>query len=191
MTMVVDQRTSLVDAAVELLTEGGLDALTTRALSERAGTTTMSIYSRFGGKDGVLAAVFDRGFSMLTEFLRSVPDRPDPLDSAVDACLAYRRFALDHPALYSVMVETEVSGFIGRTCASSTDAFDELARRVRASLPLDAEPLVPVATYSTWALCHGLVGIERTGIGTTKRDVSAEALFGEAIRRHLAGFGAG
>ncbi len=49
----------LLDAALELLNEGGLAAVTTRAVARRANQPQSNIAYHFGDKAGLLAALFD------------------------------------------------------------------------------------------------------------------------------------
>jgi AcrR family transcriptional regulator len=59
--MPVDTRAStsdrLLEAAAELLREGGVDAVSTRAVAAAAGTQPPILYRRFGDKEGLLEAV--------------------------------------------------------------------------------------------------------------------------------------
>lgn len=59
--MPVDTRAStsdrLLEAAAELLREGGVEAVSTRAVAAAAGTQPPILYRRFGDKDGLLEAV--------------------------------------------------------------------------------------------------------------------------------------
>ena len=52
----------LLNAAEELLDEGGLEAATVPAIAERAGVSVGVIYRRFPDKDNLLRAVFERFF---------------------------------------------------------------------------------------------------------------------------------
>ncbi|MBJ7328557.1 MAG: TetR/AcrR family transcriptional regulator C-terminal domain-containing protein [Solirubrobacteraceae bacterium] len=54
-------REAIVDAAAELLAEGGLDALTMRRLGDRLGISAMTLYRYFDDKDALLDAVVDAG----------------------------------------------------------------------------------------------------------------------------------
>src|SRR2546423_5287378 len=58
------QRDQLVDAALRVVGERGLGELTVRRIAEAAGTSTMSVYSRFGGRDGMLEAMYRRAVAV-------------------------------------------------------------------------------------------------------------------------------
>jgi AcrR family transcriptional regulator len=50
-----DARQRILDAAAELVIDGGLDAATPAAIAERAGAGKMSLYRHFPGKDELVA----------------------------------------------------------------------------------------------------------------------------------------
>ena len=58
-------REALLAAAHDLLATEGPAALTVRRIAAAAGMSTMNVYSRFGGKDGVLDELFIDGFRRL------------------------------------------------------------------------------------------------------------------------------
>jgi AcrR family transcriptional regulator len=51
---------AIVDAAMAVLDEGGVDKLGMRAVADRLGTSPSSLYAHFAGKDELLAAMIDR-----------------------------------------------------------------------------------------------------------------------------------
>jgi AcrR family transcriptional regulator len=56
----------LLEAAEELLAEGGADAATLRAIADRAGVSLGIVYRRFPDKDAILRAVYARFFEHLS-----------------------------------------------------------------------------------------------------------------------------
>src|SRR4051812_15785478 len=57
--------TAILEAAGTLLAKEGAEALTVRRIAAAAGCSTMGLYSRFGGKDGVVEHLFIEGFQQL------------------------------------------------------------------------------------------------------------------------------
>lgn len=167
-------RDALLAAASGLLAADGPDALTVRAIAERAGCSTMGVYTHFGGKDGVVEALFVEGFQRLGEALTSAPLTDDPLDDLRAGCAAYRRFALDNPTHYSVMFERHVPGF-EPSAESMIHAHATLVLlEGRVQRCLDAGVIdaghgnAQEIAYSVWATGHGLMSLELHHIG--KRD---------------------
>jgi AcrR family transcriptional regulator len=78
----------VLDAGVELLQEGGYEALTIGALCERAAATPPSIYARAGNKDGVLLAIYEQAMTQITAYAIH-PD--DPSWEGLDRSAVVRR----------------------------------------------------------------------------------------------------
>ena len=66
-------RVALLDAAGALLHAEGPQALTTRRLADAVGTSTQAIYTLFGGKEGIVRAMYREGFDRLEQCLADVP----------------------------------------------------------------------------------------------------------------------
>ena len=75
----------LLDAAHDLLAAEGSTGLTVRRIAAAAGVSTMNVYSRFGGKDGVVDELFIDGFRQLTKHMADTASTPDPI-TALLAC---------------------------------------------------------------------------------------------------------
>ncbi|MFD7920025.1 TetR/AcrR family transcriptional regulator [Streptomyces sp. NPDC059740] len=96
-------RQRVIEAAVDLLTRGGRDAVTTRAVADAAGLQPPAIYRLFGDKDGLLDAVAEHGFAT---FLATKKVDPDPQDHIEDLRSGWDvavEFGLANPALFTLM----------------------------------------------------------------------------------------
>lgn len=93
----------ILSAARELLVEGGRHAVTTRAVSARAGVQAQTIYRRFGDMAGLLDAVVARGFADFLHAKDGQPDRDDPVDELRDGWDMHVGFAVTNPAVYALM----------------------------------------------------------------------------------------
>ncbi|MFI6711455.1 TetR/AcrR family transcriptional regulator [Nonomuraea sp. NPDC050478] len=101
--MAKTHRDRIIEAASALLTEGGRDAVSTRAVSAAAGVQAPAIYRVFGDKQGLLDAVAGHGFQT---YLRSKKDNPvtdDPVADLRRGWDLHVGFGLAHPALYSLI----------------------------------------------------------------------------------------
>ena len=174
----------LVDEAGKVLTDEGLGGLSLRRVAARAGTSTMAVYTRFGDKDGLLAAMHAEGFRRLGRALQDASARSvgEPLGALAEMGLAYRRAALDSRHLYSLMFGEAAPGFIpGQDGLAIADAaYEPLVSGVRSAL--DAGALAGgdperIALY-LWAVSHGFVSLEIAGKLDT---ASAEAAYRDAL----------
>jgi AcrR family transcriptional regulator len=160
-------RERLIDAGLELLGRRGPGELTVRRIAEAAGTSTMGVYTKFGGRTGVLEAIYRRGFELLREALGAVPQTGEPIGRILELAVAYRRFATAHPALYAFMFEQPVPDFDpdpGLRVEVLDTTFGLLVTAVQRATTLGALPDGdPVHTsVLVWCLAHGMVSLELT-----------------------------
>jgi AcrR family transcriptional regulator len=182
------QRAEIVDAAISIVTEAGPQALTTRRLAEVAGVTTMTIYTRFGGMESVSSAVFNVGFAQLTERLRAVEATGTAAQDVLESCRAYRRFGVENPGLYSIMFERATVLDPESTSSAAGESFDELVQRISRLVGTDGRSAtVHAHAYGLWALCHGLVNLETTGMGASKQIADTNTTFDTAVSTFIDG----
>jgi AcrR family transcriptional regulator len=163
-----DLATRLVDEAGRLLSDEGTAALSLRRLATATGTSTMAVYTLFGDKQGLLAAMYRAGFERLGAAMSSaVEGVDDPLAALAELGLAYRRAALANPHLYDLMFGRPVAAFdpepADRETADST--FRPLVdgvQRCMDSGAIVAGDAERVASY-LWAVSHGMVSLELAG----------------------------
>lgn len=93
----------LLAAAERALAGGGIETVTVRGVASAANTTTRAVYSLFGSRLGLLTALTERGWRYLIDGVAAVPETGDPREDLVASGLAFRRFALDHDALYRLV----------------------------------------------------------------------------------------
>jgi AcrR family transcriptional regulator len=176
----IDLRVALLDAAGDLLHSEGPAALTTRRLADAAGTTTQSIYTLFGGKEGIVRAMFREGYARLVARIARVRDSDEPLFDLLQQGRAYRAAALASPHYYDVMFGRPVPEFVpdAADLAVADTARAMLERGVQRCI--DAGHLVDDVSAAhiagwLWAAVHGAVSLELAGyldLGP-KRGVSA------------------
>lgn len=169
-----DQGRALLDAAGEVLAREGPAALTVRRIATEAGCSTMGVYSRFGGKEGVIEQLIYDGFARLAGVLDGIGESDEPLADLRRCGRAYRRFALENASRYVVMFATVVPGYElppeAKTFAHGT--FEQLVDRVRrcqaAGLFVDEPP--EYLAEVIWGTIHGHVMLELLGRSVTDRD---------------------
>jgi AcrR family transcriptional regulator len=140
--------------------------VTTRAVAAAAGTSTTAVYSLYGGKGGLLQAVYVAGYGRLTEALHQVPATDRPTADLIALAHAYRTVALDNPHLYELLFGRRVLGFILDNAAldAARQAQQPLRKAVQrcqeiGALAGEENDLVT----GLWAALHGLVSLELHG----------------------------
>ena len=97
-------RQDILEAAAELLTEHGSEAVTLRAIARRVGISAPSIYGHFADRQTVLFTLARSAFAELAERLAQAGRaNPDPVVALRSVCLAYLDFAADEPERYRIM----------------------------------------------------------------------------------------
>jgi AcrR family transcriptional regulator len=155
-----DLRRALVESASALLDEGGIEALSLRAVAGRAGVSAMAPYRHFADKAALLAAVAEHGFERLRARLGEASlEGRDVRRVLVAQGVAYVRFAADNPDLYRLMFtgppawrETDTSGLAQRPDTTFGLLTAELAALVPAG-ELD------MAMLTVWSFIHGLASL--------------------------------
>jgi AcrR family transcriptional regulator len=177
----------LVDEAGRLLAERGPGGLSLRRVAEAAGTSTMPVYTRFGSKQGLLAAMHREGFRRLGAALADALAEEDPAEALAEAGRAYRRSALAAPALYGLMFGPPVEGFEPSpddeaAAAATYQPLVEAVRRCCAAGVLSGDP-ERIARH-LWTVTHGAVSLELAGrlpgLGQDPEDAYEEALVAAA-----------
>ena len=171
-------RDELLHAAVGLLDEHGPDALQTRKVASAAGTSTMAVYTHFGGMRGLVAEVAEESLRQFDAAL-SVPQTDDPVADLLATGMAYRRYAIERPHMYRLMfgstsahgINAPTGNILKLTVAEieqNIPSFAHVVRAVRRSMLAgridagDDETVVAIAAQF-WALMHGFVLLELAG----------------------------
>lgn len=175
-----------------MLTEQGPRSLSARALARETGTSTMAVYTYFGGMPGLVRAVIREGFARLAARLATVRPGDDPVADAFRWAAEYRESAHRSPQLYAVMFGgSSIAGFelsgedrnIGRYTLRV--ARDAVPRCIAAGRFRPGDPWA-IARHM-WCQLHGLVSLELTGYLTA--DHFAEDDFRRYLRDLAVGAG--
>jgi AcrR family transcriptional regulator len=162
-----DTGAAILRAASDLLASEGPGALSVRRIAAAAGCSTMGLYSRFGGKDGVVDELFAEGFEHLRASIDAMPVTASALDDFRVCARGYRETALAYSTHYMVMFGGAVPGFepSEENHLVAKQSFDLLVARVQRCIDAgdfagDAVAIAEVA----WASMHGMVMLELVGI---------------------------
>jgi AcrR family transcriptional regulator len=185
---------ALVEAAARLIATEGEAGLTLRRVAEAVGTSTMAVYTHFGGMPELRRAVRLEGFRRLAEHLSQVRDSDDPVADLAMLGWAYYQNAIANPDLYRAMfMERPLDDADART-----GTFDLLVRGVQRCIDSrrfhPAEPTDLATNF--WALGHGTITLQLVGLLSGEEALSSvihgiASLFvaagddGEAARRSL------
>jgi AcrR family transcriptional regulator len=173
-------RARLMDRAAQMLSAGGPAGVSLRVLARDCGTSTTAVYSLFGGKSELLAALLDEAARRFAAALSAVGSDADPVDDLIWLAAAYRNAALADPHVFDAL-------FGERPDAAGGVVLTRLRELVERAITEKALPpgLDPVAAVRTlWATVHGWVVLQRGGL------LPAGAGVEDALRRVLDGWSA-
>ena len=162
---------AILDASAHILERGGLEALNTNAIAERAGVSIGSLYQYFPGKDAILAALIRRKRRTLLDDICGAAERGrrSSLDEAImDLIRAGAAHQLEYPRLAQSLAYAE------------------------ATLPLDAETVALkqriVAEVASVLAAHNVANpgmAARDVVALTRGMLDAQGWYGDVNRASL------
>lgn len=175
-----DLRQSLLQAATDIIREGGVDSLSMRKLADNVGVSRTAPYHHFKDKNELLCAIAEAGFSDHIHAVSELPQQHLELDQRALFelyVLSYIRFADNNPETYDLMFGKEIWK-LGKPTESlkaiSKRCFQhwlEWIETLQAQQVLtDQHPTLRVAQAS-WATLHGLCRLLNDGIYVDKNDL--------------------
>lgn len=160
-----DLPATLLRSVRELVAEGGIGAVSVRAVARRAGVSHAAPAHHFGDRAGLLAALAAEGFRAFRAAVDEALDALEPGATAAEALEAtggaYLSFGLDNPEYYAVMFRPEmVDRDDPALDRAGADAFSSVVALARACLAADTDDgVVLTAAMTTWAGVHGFVSL--------------------------------
>jgi AcrR family transcriptional regulator len=196
-----DLRAALIETAVELLGERGVEAFSMAEASRRLGVAVSAPYRHFADRDALLAAVAVRAAELLADQLdRQVAPGP-PAQRLAAAARTYVRFASSHRPLFQALagsgLDKDRHPEIGRAAQTIGAAFiapsaelvtgDELVNGAEPAAARLALAIVATAHGHAMLMLDGTFGTANHAVETASQQAAAAALALVAGREALAG----
>ncbi len=144
----------IVDAALEIASGVGPDAISMRELARQANVSHQAPYHHFGDRAGIFAAICEEGFTILGDEMYKSRNL-----GAEALCERYVRFALNHRGHFRVMFRTDLCDMASYSNAAiqADRAFGILYDEVVSLVGLDADEIaIQTQTAYMWSVAHGL-----------------------------------
>ena len=103
-----DLRAALIQAADDIIAEGGIEAFSLRAAAKRAGVSPGAPAHHFGSAKGLLTEVALLAFERLGRSIEEVGRSDDVAADVRALSLAFVTFVLDHPGHFRLMFRSDL-----------------------------------------------------------------------------------
>jgi AcrR family transcriptional regulator len=153
-------RAQVVDAAVAIADEEGLDAVTLARVATALGVRSPSLYNHVDGRDGLIRAIAARSTRELATALRRAATGRSGADAIAAVAQAQREYARAHPGRYAATVAAPAPGDTEHEEAAA-DAVDVL-KSVLGISGLEGDDVIHAARALRSAV-HGFATLEASG----------------------------
>jgi len=170
------QRTqqAILDAAREIISQQGVEALSIRAIAEKIDYSPAGLYEYYAGKEEIVAELCQQGFQRFSRHLSSVDTKLPPEEYMIELGLAYIDFALKNSDFFLLMFTTAPLLFPNfavknkpdaHLSLEDDDAFVILMRGVERCVNQGVFRLQPnygvlEMARTAWALVHGIAMLQ-------------------------------
>jgi AcrR family transcriptional regulator len=164
-------RRALLDGALVVIRERGIDGLSLREVAARAGVSHAAPYHHFKDKAALIDALAAEGAALMDQSMAAAAGRAGavPRDRLLALGMAYVTFAVEEPEYYeatkaSARMAPE-TGDAGESAALGVNAWSRLLGAVVACQDAGQLPQgdTGVMGAGLWSLVHGLAELWRTG----------------------------
>jgi AcrR family transcriptional regulator len=177
---------ALIDAALELLAEGGPANLSLSEAAKRVGVTSAAPYRHFASRDELMGEIARRGFLAFGDKIEKAWDegRPDASTALWRMCAAYLAFAREEPGLYSAMFGAATTISAPASAEAADRALEILWRSVVAFLRQRGAPAQGARKLAlqVWALAHGVAMLSISGYLGPAETIDPAAVLDSALR---------
>ena len=174
---------TIVQAAIEIADNAGLEALTLANVAARLHVRSPSLYNHIAGLPELLALMTAHGLERLHDaLLAAVSDRAR--EQAVTAlCLAYLEFARQHPGLYA-LTQRPVAPTGERPAVDYGQRIVDLCANAMKPFGLCPDEHIH-AIRGLRSMLHGFAALDKAGGFAIPLDLNASMLF--VIRVYVSG----
>ena len=170
-------REAILDAALKIVTEHGVDALSIREIASKIDYSPSGLYEYFASKEEIINALVDEGLALLAARLTRDIHGETATARLLTAGRAYLNFARQEPQLYLLVFTCMPPQSVSYADLSSDSAYSQLLQIFRegvragefhASTEVGPEELA----YTTWAFIHGLAMLQLTLMRYAQEDIA-------------------
>ncbi len=162
-----DVRTSILEASIALMNEGGLGSLSMREVARRAGVSHQAPYHYFTDREAILAELAGDGFDRLYDYMVSAIGlaRNKAGDKNRAMGEAYIRFALNNPEVFRLMFRCEMVDLkrYPEAKLKADRCFQLVAITLGVTITDDKSNPDMAPVIACWSMAHGLATLMLEG----------------------------
>ena len=183
--MAPTKRDAIIDAALDLFAEKGVDATSTREITERAETAEGTLYRHFDGKDDLVRSLFEESASLFHDVLaHSAATAANPREQLEAMVRGIFTFAEEHPAAFTYLLSVH-EGVLARVDTSHEPLPMQLfTGTLRAGTASGVFRDVPPVLATGWivGLAQRAIVLQGSDLLSASRDEAADQTVDAALR---------
>jgi AcrR family transcriptional regulator len=195
------QRTheAILDAARQIISEQGIEALSMRAIANRIDYSPAGLYEYFGSKEEIIGAICQQGHRRLKAYMAIIDKQLPFAEYLLGIGLAYVEFAVQNPDFFLLMFTTlpadsgapmPPSAWLAGGALDEDSSFGLLLECIErgvaeGALRIRQEMGIFEMAFAAWATVHGIAMLRITHLRSLQAD------FDTMTRETLLAFGKG
>lgn len=155
-------REEILDMALSITKENGIDAITARELGKRLGSSARPIFTVFENMDEVRELVILKSKELYSQYVEEGL-KYKPAFKGVG--IAYIRFAIEQPKLFQLLFMMIVPGLknVSAILPVIEDNYDKILQSVQGTYNLEKEAAEKIYQH-LWTYTHGIAAMFATGL---------------------------
>ena len=177
----------ILHAASALFVSAGVGALSVRSIAQKAGLSTIGIYSHFKGKQGIVDALFIDACEKLHLTINAAQGN-NSTDKVIDACERIVLFSESHRAHYQLIFDnTECHTVMSDEASQAYQKLNDSLVTLAAMLPkkMPSESKASALGTQIWALIHGFISLSSVNKIPHAADGNWQDKAVQAVRLHV------
>ena len=171
-------REAILDAAMQLVRQHGVEALSIREIAGRIDYSPSGLYEYFSSKEEIIDALVNEGFTLLTIRMEHGIHGATALARLEEAGKVYMHFALQEPQLYLMMFNHKPLKPLPLAEVEQNTAYSQLVQILKDGLLSGEFHSASGAgwqelAYTSWSLMHGLSMLRLTLMSCVTEDIDS------------------
>lgn len=152
----------IIDAALSITKEQGIDAVTARELGNQLGSSARPIFTVFESMEEVKDLIVMRSKDLYGQYVEEGLKNDIPFKGVG---VAYIRFAIEQPRLFQLLFMNPINNArnVSSILPVIDDNYDKILRSVQESYDMDREAAERIYQH-LWTYTHGIATMFATGL---------------------------